>query len=744
MPIVYYPESRIFKLDTKNSTYSFKISEAGFLLHLYYGGRVSDVDLSYLIRMAPFSTTSALAASEKESEGSGISLDTFRLEYPCEGSGDMRISALSIRGKDGTNVTDIRYVSHKISKGKPGLNGLPATYTNTDDEADTLELVCMDSVTGAEVTLVYTAFSELDAITRSVRVKNTSDAAFSIERIHSGGVDLPDMDYEMLHLQGRWAKERTLVKRHLQFGLQGLHSKRGTTGHQNNPFIALAKDGYTEESGEVYGFSLVYSSNFAIEAEVDFFRTTRVLVGINPETFGWLLEPGEEFTAPEVVMVYSNSGVGGMSRTYHKLYRNNLCRGEWKLKKRPVLINNWEATYFDFDEEKLAAIAKDASELGIEMLVMDDGWFGARNDDTAGLGDWVVNESKLRGGLRPLVDKINSYGMKFGLWFEPEMVNPDSDLYRAHPDWCIRVEGRDMSIGRDQYVLDMSRKDVRDNVFEQMKVVLSSANIEYVKWDFNRNLTEVSSAALPPERRRETFHRYVLGVYELFERLLTEFPHLLIENCAGGGGRFDPGMLYYSPQIWTSDDTDSIERLEIQYGTSMVYPLTAISAHVSTVPNHQTGRVTDFKTRGAVAMTGAFGYELDITKLTEEEKVLIKEQIAAYHKYYDIIANGDYYRLINPTESRGTLDCAAAWESVSADKSEFIFTYVVIKTQVAVTRYVRMRGLDPEKIYVDTATGKRYSGALLMNAGLNLSRNSLNGNWYDGESQVWHFVAEKQ
>ncbi len=741
MSIIYNEQLNVFKLDTPNSTYAFKISPTGFLLHLYYGAYVPDVDLDYLRQHIRASTTSPLTA-HADIEGE-LRLDTARLEYPAEGAGDMRISALSIRGENGCNATDIRYKSHKIYKGKPAIKGLPATYVNNEDEADTLEVVCTDCLTGAEVTLVYTAFNNLDAITRSVCVKNTSDKAFDIERIHSTTVDLPDMDFEMLHLQGRWAKERTLVKRKLEFGLQGIHSKRGTSSHHNNPFVALARDGYTEESGEVYGFSLVYSSNFAVEIEVDFLRTSRVLMGINPETFGWHLEPGEEFCSPEVVMVYSNGGVGAMSRTYHKLYRYNLCRGEWKTAKRPIIINNWEATYFEFNDDKLVDIAKEAAKLGIEMLVMDDGWFGTRNIDNCSLGDWYVNENKLRGGIKPLVDRVNAVGLKFGIWFEPEMISPNSDLYREHPDWCLKVEGREMSIGRCQYVLDMTRQDVRDNIFEQMCKVLGSANIEYVKWDFNRNLTEVGSALLPPERQKEVFHRYVLGVYELMERLINKFPHLLLENCAGGGGRFDPGMLYYSPQIWTSDDTDAMERLEIQYGTSIVYPPSAMSAHVSASPNHQTGRETPFKTRGDVAMSGSFGYELDLTKLTDEERALVREQVAAYHKYYDVIQNGDYYRLINPTESKGTMISASAWESVSQDKNEVLLTYVVIRTAVAVSRYIRLRGLDPEKIYVDTETGREYSGALLMNAGLNLGIAGANGGkWSDGESRVWHFIAK--
>ena len=734
MSVIFDSEKRVFKLDTPSSSYAMKISPTGYLLHLYYGAYVPDTDLDYLRMRQRNAAFSACVASPEEG---ALSLDTAQLEYPVNGSGDFRSVAFSVRGASGSSVTDIRYRSHRIYAGKPRLEGLPATYTNEDSEADTLEIVCEDVLTGAEVTLIYTAFTGLDAITRSVRVRNTSDKSFSVERVHSAAVDFTEMDFDMLHLQGRWAKERTLVTRHLDFGLQGIHSRRGSSSHNNNPFIALARDGYTEESGEVFGFSFVYSGNFAAEVEVDCMRSTRVLMGIDPVDFAWKLEPGESFQAPEVVMVYSDHGVGGMSRTYHKLYRYNLCRGEWKTKKRPIIVNNWEATYFNFDADKLVAIAKDAADLGIEMLVMDDGWFGRRNNDKSSLGDWYVNEDKLKGGLGELVRRVNALGVKFGIWFEPEMISPDSDLYRAHPDWCLHTEGRERSIGRNQYVLDMSRKDVRDNIFDQMYKILSSANIEYVKWDFNRNLTEVGSELLPPDRQSEVTHRYMLGVYELLERLLTAFPHLLLEGCSGGGGRFDAGMLYYSPQIWTSDDTDAIERLEIQYGTSLVYPPSSMSAHVSACPNHQTRRSTPFKTRGDVALAGAFGYELDLTKLNDEERELVRRQVAAYHEYYDVIQNGDYYRLIDPAKSKGDMTSAAAWESVSTDKREVLLTYVVIRTQPSVSRYIRLRGLDPDVTYTDTEIGRSYSGALLMNAGLNLT-----GSWRDGESRVWHFVAE--
>ena len=548
MSVIFDSEKRVFKLDTPSSSYAMKISPTGYLLHLYYGAYVPDTDLDYLRMRQRNASFSACVASPEEG---ALSLDTAQLEYPVNGSGDFRSVAFSVRGVSGSSVTDIRYRSHRIYAGKPRLEGLPATYTNEDSEADTLEIVCEDVLTGAEVTLIYTAFTGLDAITRSVRVRNTSDKPFSVERVHSAAVDFTEMDFDMLHLQGRWAKERTLVTRHLDFGLQGIHSRRGSSSHNNNPFIALARDGYTEESGEVFGFSFVYSGNFAAEVEVDCMRSTRVLMGIDPVDFAWKLEPGESFQAPEVVMVYSDHGVGGISRTYHKLYRYNLCRGEWKTRKRPIIVNNWEATYFNFDADKLVAIAKDAADLGIEMLVMDDGWFGRRNNDKSSLGDWYVNEDKLKGGLGELVRRVNALGVKFGIWFEPEMISPDSDLYRAHPDWCLHTEGRERSIGRNQYVLDMSRKDVRDNIFDQMYKILSSANIEYVKWDFNRNLTEVGSELLPPDRQSEVTHRYMLGVYELLERLLTAFPHLLLEGCSGGGGRFDPAATCTRAQIAT-------------------------------------------------------------------------------------------------------------------------------------------------------------------------------------------------
>lgn len=731
MPIFYDSERKIFKLDAKDSSYVFMVGKGDFLLHLYYGSRIDAGDLSYLqVKVG----TSSVSPNSADVDDWRFSLDTAAQEYSCNGIGDFRPSALQIKAPYGGSCTDIRYKSHRIYKGKYSIPGLPATYANSEDEADTLEITAEDSLTGAQVTLIYGVFANYNAITRAVKVKNNGDKPIDIERVYSCCVDFNTIDMDFISLWGQWAKERTFERRPLAHGMQAVSSSRGASGHFNNPFIALAEPGATETAGDVYGFSFVYSGNFSAEANVDSYGTTRVLVGINPSDFNWHLEPGETFDSPETVMVYSSNGIGEMSRTYHKLYRYNLCRGPWKEKKRPILINNWEATYFCFDDEKLVSIAKDAADLGIEMLVMDDGWFGKRNNDDCSLGDWFVNEKKIKCGLPKLVEKINALGMKFGIWFEPEMISPVSKLYEAHPDWCLHVNGRKRSPARNQLVLDMSRKDVRDYIFDSMYKILSESNIEYVKWDFNRNLCEAASELLDATHQKEIFHRYMLGVYELLERLLTAFPNLLLEGCAGGGGRFDPGMLYYSPQIWTSDDTDAMERLEIQYGTSIVYPPSSMSAHVSACPNHQTGRSTRFKTRGDVAMAGAFGYELDINTLNEEERELVRKQVADYHKYYNVIQNGDYYRLISPIENRHY----CAWESVSPDKDEVLVTFVSVRAKIRTVLFLKLQGLDPDKVYRDEETGFEYTGRTLMGAGLNMS-----GNYGDGRSYVKYFKEVK-
>lgn len=709
MSIIFNEENKIFKLDTCGSSYIFGVFDENYLVHYYYGAKIPDIDVEEL-RIRP--GFASFCPENELVKAPDFSPDVTPLEYSTSGSGDFRISAFSVKNSEGDTNTDLRYISHKIYNGKPVLPGLPALYLNDETEADTLEITTLDSITGAEVTLIYTVFCEKPVITRSVKVKNTGSEPFYIEAVHSFCLDLPSRDYDMLDLYGRWGKERSLSRYPLHNGIQSIKSKRGSSSHNHNPFTALVAKNADEEHGECYGFNLVYSSNFSIEAEVDGRNSTRLLMGINPEGFSWYLKPGEEFFSPEAVSVYTENGLGELSRIFHRLYSNNLIRGEWKHKKRPLLINNWEGTGMSFDHDKLISFARHAKDMGLEMLVMDDGWFGHRDDDKSSLGDWFVAEYKLKKGLSGLVKEVKEMGLKFGIWFEPEMISPDSELYRTHPDWCLHTENRQKSIARTQYVIDFSRKDVRDYIYSQMYKIISENDIDYVKWDFNRNLTEVSCEKLPKERRGEVFHRFVLGTYEIMDRLTTDFPHLLLENCSGGGGRFDPGMLYYSPQIWCSDNTDPIERLTIQFGTSLCYPASSMGAHVSA--NKRTG----YNTKKNVALWGTFGYELDPDKLTEEEKNEIKAQVSEYHKYYDLIHYGDLYRLISPFEN----EFKAAWEFISQEKDEAMVTVVEVKRPYNELFILKLRGLSPEKLYKDEETGKAYSGAYLMKAGLNLTK----------------------
>lgn len=726
MPISFDEKTKIFKLDSKTSTYAFLVYDQGYLVHLYYGAKLPDTNLKHLMYRGWFDSLSPYAHGVKDPL---FSADITPMEYPGSGAGDFRISALSVQGKDGNTVTDARYVSHKIVKGKPGLPGLPATFAR-EDEAETLEIETIDAVTGVKVFLLYTVFEGYGAMARSVRVENGGSFPVELEQVSSACLELPGMELDAVHMYGKWTKENTTVRHPLQHGIQAIRSKRGMTGPNHNPFLALIDHSATEETGNAYGINLIYSGNFSLDVEVDTRGCPRVLAGVNPEGFRWRLEPGESFVSPEAVLVYSENGLGGMSRTFHHFYLDHLMRSEWTKKKRPLLINSWEAAFFDFDGDKLVEFAKEAKELGIELLVMDDGWFGNRFDDHRALGDWSVNEEKLGGTLKELTDRVNALGVQFGIWYEPEMINPDSDLYRAHPDWAICAPGREKSLSRYQCVLDMTREDVRDYIFQQMYEVISKANIAYIKWDCNRHISEAASLALPPERQGEFFHRYVLGVYDLMDRVTTAFPHILLENCSSGGGRFDAGMLYYSPQIWASDNTDPIERLTIQFGASLCYPIASIGAHVSANPR------TDITTRGNVAMCGTFGYELDPRKLTAQEKETVKKQVAEYHKYYELIRYGDFYRLTAPTEDPFLCD----WEFVSPDKTEVLFTRVVMRRPENLFQHKCLRGLDPEKRYTDEETGETYSGALLMHAGINLSPAS--GRWpEDGESLVKHFTA---
>lgn len=733
MGIKFYEKERVFCLTTKNTAYYMGIvDEEGFLCHIYYGRKLPDTDLTYLMR-----TDEPPFVPSKNNRDRLSFLDSCPMEYPVHGIGDFRESAMRIRTPEGHEVLDLKYVSHEITAGKPKLAGLPATFGG-ETECSTLAVTLQDKIAGIAVVLSYSVFEDVDAITRSVRIKNIrTDGNVMLTKVLSACLDLEGMDFDVITLHGSWARERQIQRKAVGFGTYTTGSVRGESSHQDHPFMALAKKNTTEDTGEVYGFNFVYSGNFEASVQGTQFENIRAVMGIHPVNFSCQLTAGAEFQAPEVVMVYSSEGIGGMSRTFHDLYRNHLIRGSYSHKKRPILINNWEATYFDFDTDKLLGIAKEASKLGIEMLVMDDGWFGKRNADNCALGDWKVNEEKIKGGLKYLVDEVNKLGMQFGIWFEPEMISPDSDLYREHPDWAIQVPDRTAGLCREQYVLDLSRPEVVEHTYQSIRSILKSANITYVKWDMNRQLADLGSFYLSREQQGELSHRYVLGVYELQERLTQEFPDLLLENCSGGGARFDPGMLYYSPQIWCSDDTDAVERLKIQQGTAMVYPLSAMGAHVSDCPNHTVGRVTPFKTRGHVALAGTFGYELDVTRIPEEDRAQIPEQIAMYHKYNDLVREGDYYRIAGFIENH----LYDAYMVVSKDKSEALLTYVqVIARPNFHSRRICLKGLDERKTYKVTTDGEEtvqtLSGAALMYAGINIG--SL---WGDYTSKLIHIEA---
>ncbi|MDR9852139.1 alpha-galactosidase [Paenibacillus sp. VCA1] len=692
-----------FHLQSKRMSYVIQIAD-GLPLHVYWGKKLrSESNLQGLMIGMP--------------EGAG--LDRLPQEYPQYGSGDFRNPAYQVQLADGTRITELRYITYRLLPGKPALEGLPAVYAETDDEAQTLELELSDAYSGLKAVLRYTVYEELDAVVRSTVLVNEGGRVLQLKRAFSASVDFQSGDYELIYLSGAWAREGVINRRPLRQGGTKIDSKRGVSSHQLNPFAALVRPDATETSGEVFGFSLVYSGGFEAEAELDAFGSTRFGIGLNSFDFSWQLNPGDAFQTPEAVMVFSSEGLGEMSRTYHRLYRTRLCRGKYRDAERPILVNNWEATYFNFDTEKLMAIANEASRLGIELFVLDDGWFGKRDSDNCSLGDWVEDRRKLPGGLADLAGRIKELGLKFGLWVEPEMVSPDSDLYREHPDWCLHVPGRRRTEARWQLVLDLTRKEVREYIVSTLSGIFSTVPVSYVKWDMNRNLTEIGSAELPPERQGETAHRYVLGLYEMLDRLTASFPDILFESCSSGGGRFDPGMLYYMPQTWTSDNTDAVERLKIQYGTSLVYPVSAIGAHVSAVPNHQVGRMTPLEFRGDVAMSGNFGYELDLTRFTDEEREAVKRQVNEYKQVRRLVQQGELYRLKSPFEGNET-----AWMFVSADRREAVVYYFRVMAEPNPARSIlRLAGLEPGLDYVvqgkdglETCLG----GDRLMQAGLPL------------------------
>lgn len=715
MAIIVEQEGKLITLHTKKTTYQMKVTELGHLVHLYYGTRLEG-DLSYLLT---YYDRGFSGNPYDAGENRTYSMDVLPQEYACYGNGDFRSTALQIRNVDGTYSVDLRYVGYEIKKGKYTLPKLPAAYAEQEEKAETLEIVLEDQVNGCKVTLFYGVFESLDVITRAVRIENRSDQLFHIEKAASMCLDFMEGHYDLIHFHGRHGMERLFERQAITHGEYVVGSRRGTSSHQQNPFFILADTKATEESGVCYGFSLVYSGNFKGEVSLDQYEQTRVVLGISDEFFSYELKGGEAFYAPEVVMSFSDEGLARLSHQYHQLVRRHICRGPYKEKMRPVLINNWEATYFDFTGEKLIEIAKQAAELGVEMLVLDDGWFGKRNDDFSGLGDWVVNERKLGGKLGEVVQKINDMGMKFGLWIEPEMVSEDSELYRKHPDWAFTIPGRKPVRGRHQLVLDFSRKEVVDGILEQLFAVLDTINVEYIKMDMNRHLTDIYSVDLAYQNQGKIMYEYVLGVYDFLERLQARYPQLLIEGCSGGGGRFDLGMLYYTPQIWCSDNTDAIERIKIQYGTSFGYPISTMGSHVSAVPNHQTGRMTPFNTRGIVAMVGSFGYELDLNLISPEEKEMVKSQIKRFKAQWDTIHNGTYYRLTNPFEK----SYYAAWEFVDQSKKKALLNVVTLMTECnPATYYVKLKGLDPEGTYQIVGTDKVYYGSALMHAGLPIPR----------------------
>lgn len=710
MKIVYHEKQKVFHLWNESISYVMMALPNGQLGQLYFGKKIHDREgLSDLLELCVRPMASCSFPGDRS-----FSLEHIRQELPCFGTGDYRSPAVEICQPNGSRISDFQYQSHSIVSGKPQLTGLPATYAEDGSEAATLLIDLKDPVTAIRVQMSYTVFAEGGILAKSVRYLNEGTEAVQLTRAMSLCLDLPDCGYEWLQLSGAWARERHVKTRKLAMGIQSIGSLWGNSSHQHNPFLVLKRPCATERQGEAIGFSFIYSGNFLMQAEVDAHDTTRVLVGIHPDAFSWKLEPGEIFQTPEAVMVYTDRGLNGMSQTFHRLFRKRLARGQWRDRPRPILINNWEATYFDFTEEKLVQIAKKAKECGVELFVLDDGWFGARDSDRAGLGDWVANQARLPRGITGIAELIEGLGMKFGLWFEPEMVNEDSELYRQRPDWAIATPQRVKSHGRYQYVLDFSRKEVVDCIYEMMAKILREAKVSYVKWDMNRSITEYYSIGLPPERQGEAYHRYILGVYELYERLTEEFPEVLFESCASGGGRFDAGMLYYAPQGWVSDDTDAAERMKIQYGTSMCYPISSMGSHVSMTPNHQLFRDTPLHTRANVAYFGTFGYELDLNRLTEDEIQEVKGQVAFMKEYRKLLQFGTFYRLQSPFEGN-----EMSWMAVSEDrKTAIVGWYRTLNVVNGYYRRLRLEGLDPDCRYRESRSGSVCYGDELMNLGL--------------------------
>lgn len=725
MAIQIDAEKKIFTLETDHTMYQMQADAYGVLRHLWYGAKTG-CDMSYLQDYPDVGFSGNIYAAGNDRT---YSLDTLPLEYAGAGVGDFRVPAVAAVHADGSSALDLRYYSHTVKPGKYGIEGLPAVYA-AEDEAETLEVVLRDTASAVEVTLLYAVLPALDLVTRCARIRNLGETPVTLTKAASLCLDISRGSWEWVHFHGRHAMERQMERRLLFHGIQEIGSTRGTSSHHQNPTVLLCTPDCTETAGACIGAALVYSGSHQTRLECDQLGQVRMVMGIHPDLFRWELKAGETFSTPEVMLSYSDTGLETLSHHFHQAIREHICRGKYQLAERPVLINNWEATYFGFDTEKILHIAEEAARLGVDMLVLDDGWFGKRDDDCSGLGDWFVNETKLSGGLHDLVEKIKGMGMRFGIWFEPEMISEDSDLYRKHPDWAIRIPDRAPMRSRYQLVLDMANPEVQEYLFRVMSDVLHSADISYVKWDMNRSISDWYTRTLPADRQGEMPHRYVLGLYALLERLTAAFPDVLFEGCSGGGGRFDAGMLYYCPQIWCSDDTDAYERTKIQYGTSFFYPVSAVGSHVSTVPNHQTGRITPFETRGTVAMAGSFGYELDLNLLSDGEKQEVAEQIRQFKTYGPLIHNGKYYRLTNPMA-----EDAALWEFAAQDGSEVLVQGMLFHAEANVLRRtVQLRGLDAEKRYRLDGTEQVYTGEALMAGGVLLPKA-----WGDYTPVTMHF-----
>ena len=729
MAILIDEKAKIYTLNTKNTTYQMKVNEVGVLLHTYYGKILPcQMDMSYSIinDMHPQKPN----YEEIKGDECYALIDRLPQEISCFGCGDYRESSLNIRQSDGTLGLQPVFYSARVESGKYSIPSLPAFYGN---EGETLIITLKDRVYDVFLHLYYGVFEENDIICRSLRIENKTDKSITLEKALSVNLDFDYGDFDLITFQGKWAAERDVQRQNVEHGRVQAFSTRGASGHIMNPSCVLCERDADEYHGNAYGVALVYSGSFLISASRNYNDNTRLTVGINPENFNFELKPSDVFCTPEVALTYSDRGFSKMSHCFHRAIRNNLCRGKYKNARRPILINNWEGTYFDFNADKLVSMAQDASQLGVELFVMDDGWFGKRDEDFSGLGDWYPNEKKLGCSLGELAKRINDTGMNFGIWFEPECVSEDSDLYRSHPDYAFKMPGRQPTLARHQLILDMSRKEVRDNIFNQLCKVLDSANISYVKWDYNRNITDLYSCELPKEKQGEVYHRYILGLYELLERITSKYPNILFESCSGGGGRFDLGMHYYMPQAWTSDDTDPIERLRIQNGTSFIYPVSTMGAHVSACPNHQTGRVTPLKTRGVVAYFGTYGLELDVNKMSNEEKAEIKRQIVEFKKHYELIQRGEYYRLVSPYEQE-SLYCS--W--MVANENEALVAVVKNGNRAnASDEIVRLKGLSENGYYTINGEGK-YLGSALMYHGL-----PIHTDFGDYTSNLYHLELIK-